>query len=107
MSFSKTFEKLERVFIGLQLVFSVASTFLKTGVISAYFKISGKLPLYTVCEYVRVNIEQVHHDFHWNVFECTDFVFWQLLNCFYDFSFFNRNMPEGEGGWVGWGVVSI
>ena len=32
-------------------------------------------------------MNRVDHEFNWSVFECTGFVFWQLLNCFCDFSF--------------------
>ena len=32
-------------------------------------------------------MNRIDHDLHWNIFECTDFGFLLLLNCFYDFSF--------------------
>ena len=43
ISFSYNFEKFERVLIDLHLLLSVVPPFLKTGVMSAYFRMSGTL----------------------------------------------------------------
>ena len=55
------------------VTFVCRTTFLKIAVISAYFEISGKFPLFTVsedfCERLRVYTNRVKHDFNWNFFE--------------------------------------
>ena len=58
--------------------------------ISIFQNIRKIITFYTnaenVCEYLKVNMNQVGHDFHWKIFESTGFVFWYPLDCFYDFS---------------------
>ena len=53
-----------------------ASPFLMTGVISAYLRISAKFPLFTeLLKIMRVCMNRVNHDFNWNVFKNTGFIF--------------------------------
>ena len=55
MTFSKNFEKFDRVLTGRQSAFDMGSTFLKAGVMSDFLSISGKVLLLLQLLKISVN----------------------------------------------------